>query len=92
VVSDISCRSEFRPEYRVVRKSGRPNLPGSRVAVVQEAPGTCGLASELTTTIQEESPLYQKAPIPRITSFDVPFPLYAPEDYYPGTGTHQTRY
>jgi pyruvate dehydrogenase E1 component beta subunit len=53
-----------------------------RAAVVHEAPETGGLAAEITTTIQEETLLYQEAPIERITGFDVPFPLYALEDYY----------
>ena len=53
-----------------------------RAAVVHEAPKTGGLAGELIATIQEEALLYQEAPITRITGFDVPFPLYALEDYY----------
>jgi len=36
-----------------------------------------------TATLQEESLLYQEAPVERITGFDTPFPLlYALEDYY----------
>jgi len=53
-----------------------------RAAVVHEAPKTGGLAGELIATIQSEALLYQEAPITRITGFDVPFPLYALEDYY----------
>jgi len=53
-----------------------------RAAVVHEAPKTGGLAGEITATIQEEALLYQEAPIERITGFDVPYPLYALEDYY----------
>jgi pyruvate dehydrogenase E1 component beta subunit len=53
-----------------------------RAAVVHEAPRTGGLAGEIIATIQEEALLYQEAPITRITGFDVPFPLYALEDYY----------
>jgi len=53
-----------------------------RAAVVHEAPKTGGLAGEITATIQEESLLYQEAPITRVTGFDTPFPLYALEDYY----------
>lgn len=53
-----------------------------RAAVVHEAPKTGGLAGEITATLQEESLLYQEAPIQRITGFDTPFPLYALEDYY----------
>jgi len=53
-----------------------------RAAVVHEAPRTAGLAGEITAILQEESLLYQEAPVERITGFDVPFPLYALEDYY----------
>ncbi len=53
-----------------------------RAAVVHEAPKRGGLAGEITAIIQEEALLYQEAPVERITGFDVPFPLYALEDYY----------
>jgi len=53
-----------------------------RAVVVHEAPRTGGLAGELTATLQEESLLYQEAPIERVTGFDTPYPLYALEDYY----------
>jgi len=53
-----------------------------RAVVVHEAPKSGGLAGEIITTIQEEVLLYQEAPVNRVTGFDVPFPLYALEDYY----------
>jgi Pyruvate/2-oxoglutarate dehydrogenase complex, dehydrogenase (E1) component, eukaryotic type, beta subunit len=53
-----------------------------RAVVVHEAPKSGGLAGEIITTIQEEVLLYQEAPVTRVTGFDVPFPLYALEDYY----------
>ena len=53
-----------------------------RGVVVHEAPKTGGLAGEITATIQEDVLMYQEAPIKRVTGFDVPFPLYALEDYY----------
>ncbi|WP_336000405.1 alpha-ketoacid dehydrogenase subunit beta [Halorientalis halophila] len=53
-----------------------------RAVVVHEAPKTGGLAGEITSLIQEEALLYQEAPIERVTGFDVPYPLYALEDYY----------
>ena len=52
-----------------------------RAVVVHEAPKTGGLAGEITATIQEEALYYQEAPIARVTGFDVPYPLYALEDY-----------
>ena len=53
-----------------------------RAVVVHEAPRTGGLAGEITAILQEESLLYQEAPVGRVTGFDVPYPLYALEDYY----------
>jgi pyruvate dehydrogenase E1 component beta subunit len=53
-----------------------------RAVVVHEAPRTGGLAGEITATIQEEALLYQEAPVVRVTGWDVPYPLYALEDYY----------
>jgi pyruvate dehydrogenase E1 component beta subunit len=53
-----------------------------RAVVVHEAPKTGGLAGEIVATLQEEVLLYQEAPVGRVTGFDVPFPLYAIEDYY----------
>jgi len=53
-----------------------------RAVVVHEAPKTGGLAGEIIATLQEEVLLYQEAPVGRVTGFDVPFPLYALEDYY----------
>ncbi len=53
-----------------------------RACVVHEAPKTGGLAGEITAILQEEALLYQEAPIQRVTGYDVPYPLYALEDYY----------
>ena len=53
-----------------------------RAAVVHEAPKSGGLAAEITSIIQEEALLYQEAPVKRVAGFDVPYPLYALEDYY----------
>ena len=53
-----------------------------RAAVVHEAPKKVGVGAEVAAVIQEEALLYQEAPVERIAGFDVPFPLYALEDYY----------
>jgi len=53
-----------------------------RAAVVHEAPKSGGLAGEITSILQEEALLYQEAPVKRVAGFDVPYPLYALEDYY----------
>jgi pyruvate dehydrogenase E1 component beta subunit len=53
-----------------------------RACVVHEAPRSGGMAGEITATIQERALYYQEAPIGRVTGYDVPYPLYALEDYY----------
>ena len=53
-----------------------------RAVVVHEAPRRGGLAGEITAIIQENALVYQEAPVQRVTGFDVPYPLYALEDYY----------
>jgi len=57
-----------------VKKTGR-------VVVVQEAPRTCGFASEISAIIAEEAIEYLEAPIVRVAGFDTPFP-YALEHVY----------
>ncbi|MFB6281896.1 MAG: alpha-ketoacid dehydrogenase subunit beta [Haloferacaceae archaeon] len=53
-----------------------------RAVVVHEAPRTGGLGGEIAAILQEEALLYQEAPVVRVTGYDVPYPLYALEDYY----------
>ncbi|WP_136592478.1 alpha-ketoacid dehydrogenase subunit beta [Salinigranum halophilum] len=53
-----------------------------RACVVHEAPRSGGMAGEITATIQERALYYQEAPVVRVTGYDVPYPLYALEDYY----------
>ena len=59
-----------------VKKTGR-------VVVVQEAPKTCGFASEIAALIAEEAILYLEAPIVRVTGFDTPFPYTLEHVYMP---------
>ena len=53
-----------------------------RAVVVNEAPKTGSIAAEITAIVQEKALLYQEAPVKRVSGFDVPYPLYALEDYY----------
>ncbi|WP_224333455.1 alpha-ketoacid dehydrogenase subunit beta [Haloprofundus halobius] len=53
-----------------------------RAVVVHEAPKSGGLGGEITAIVQEEALVYQEAPVERVTGYDVPYPLYALEDYY----------
>ncbi len=57
-----------------VRKTGR-------LVVVNEAPLTGSMASEISATVAEEAIEYMEAPIARVTGYDVPFP-YTLEGLY----------
>jgi 2-oxoisovalerate dehydrogenase E1 component beta subunit len=61
---------------RSVQKTGR-------CAIVQEAPRTCGLASEISSLLQERCFTSLEAPIKRITGWDTPFPYTLENEYLP---------
>lgn len=63
------------PIYESVKKTGR-------CIIVQEAPKTCGYGAELAAIIGEESLLSLKAPVTRITGYDIPIPLPRLEKYH----------
>ena len=50
--------------------------------IIQEAPKTCGFASEIIAQLNEKIFYFLKAPIKRITGFDTVMPYYALEKYY----------
>ena len=53
-----------------------------RVVLVQEAPRTCGYAAELAAILAEKALLDLKAPVVRVTGYDVPYPYWQIEDAY----------
>jgi len=59
-----------------VKKTGR-------VIAVQEAPRTCGFASEVSATVAEKAVEYLEAPIARVAGFDTPFPYTLEHVYKP---------
>lgn len=62
-----------------VKKTGR-------AIIVHEAHKTAGLGAEIISLINDEALLYLKAPIKRVTGFDVPVPQFSIEDdYLPST-------
>ena len=61
---------------RSVEKTGR-------LAIVQEAPRTCGFAAEIAALVQERCFTSLQAPILRITGWDIPFPYTLENDYLP---------
>lgn len=58
-----------------VKKTGR-------AVVVNEAPRTLGLASEIVARIHDEALAHLEAPVARVTGYDVHVPLYAREQAY----------
>lgn len=62
--------------YESVKKTGR-------VIIVHEAPRTSGFGAELAASIQDECLYYLKAPIKRITGYDIPVPHVYEKFYGP---------
>ncbi len=61
-----------------VRKTGR-------CVVVQEAPRSCSISSEIIARINDRELLYLEAPVKRVTGYDVVTPYFAREEtYIPG--------
>lgn len=75
-IIDVRTISPYDEETvnKSVRKTGR-------LIAVQEAPRTCGFASEIIARAVDKEMLSLKAPPARLTGFDVPFPLYKMEDW-----------
>lgn len=53
-----------------------------RVVIVQEAPRVCGFAAEVSAVLAEKAILDLRAPIKRVTGYDVPYPYWTIEDAY----------
>lgn len=53
-----------------------------RAVIIHEAHATSGLGADIISLIQDTSFLYLKAPIQRVTGFDVPVPFYTLEKHY----------
>jgi len=76
-VIDLMTLSPF-DEESVLQSAKRTG----RVVIVHEAPSTGGLGAEISATIAEHAMLHLKAPIVRVTGYDVVMPLPKLEDYY----------
>ena len=50
--------------------------------IVQEAPRTAGYGAELAAILAEKAMLDLRAPIVRVTGYDVPYPYWQIEDAY----------
>src|SRR5204863_5864952 len=53
-----------------------------RVVIIQEAPRTAGYAAELAAVLAEKAMLDLRAPVVRVTGYDVPYPYWQIEDAY----------
>jgi pyruvate/2-oxoglutarate/acetoin dehydrogenase E1 component len=53
-----------------------------RAVVVQEAPRTCGYAAEIAAVLAEKAIFDLRAPVLRVTGYDVPYPYWTIEDHY----------
>jgi pyruvate dehydrogenase E1 component beta subunit len=53
-----------------------------RAVVVQEAPRTCGYAAEIAAVLAEKAIFDLRAPVIRVTGYDVPYPYWTIEDAY----------
>lgn len=58
-----------------VKKTGR-------AIIVHEAHRTAGLGAEIVSLINDEALIYLKAPVKRVTGFDIPVPQFSVEDAY----------
>lgn len=53
-----------------------------RLVIAHEAPRTCGIGAEISAMCNERGMLFLKAPIVRVTGFDIVMPLSQTEHYY----------
>jgi pyruvate/2-oxoglutarate/acetoin dehydrogenase E1 component len=57
------------------------------VVILQEAPRTAGYGAELAAILAEKAMLDLRAPVVRVTGYDVPYPYWQIEDaYMPSVG------
>ena len=68
---------DFETILESVEKTGR-------LVIVHEAPKNCGVGAEIAATVAEKGIYSLKAPIERVTGYDIPMPLFKLEhDYMP---------
>lgn len=75
----IDLRSLYPLDRDVIAASVKKT---GRALIVHEAHKTAGVGAELISLINEEALMYLRAPIKRITGFDVPVPQFSVEDFY----------
>ncbi|PIC81626.1 alpha-ketoacid dehydrogenase subunit beta [Sporosarcina sp. P18a] len=75
----IDMRTLFPLDKDIISESVQKT---GRVVVVHEAHETTGVGNDILSIINKYSFLYMKAPIEKVTGFDVPVPFFALEDDY----------
>jgi pyruvate dehydrogenase E1 component beta subunit len=75
----IDLRTVSPLDFDTIRESVKKT---GRAVIVHEAPRTLGLASEISAMINENLLLSLKAPVARVTGFDIVMPLPQMENYY----------
>jgi len=75
----IDLRTLYPFDERTITKSIEKT---GRAVIVHEAQRTCALGSELVARAMDHNFLNLRAPVARVTGFDVPIPLARLEDYY----------
>ncbi|MED1202972.1 alpha-ketoacid dehydrogenase subunit beta [Heyndrickxia acidicola] len=75
----IDLRTLYPLDKEAIAKSVQKT---GRAVIVHEAHATSGLGADILSLIQDTSFLYLKAPIERVTGFDVPVPFYSLEKHY----------
>ncbi|HKY62699.1 MAG TPA: alpha-ketoacid dehydrogenase subunit beta [bacterium] len=79
-------------DLRTLSPLDRPSLVNSvkktgRAVVVHEAPRQLGMGAEISALLMEEAFLYLKAPVARVSGYDVIMPYYQLEnEYLPSVG------
>lgn len=75
----IDLRSLYPLDRETIAESVKKT---GRAIIVHEAQKTAGVGAEIVSLINDEALMYLRAPIQRITGFDVPVPQFSLEDVY----------
>ncbi|MEN2767139.1 alpha-ketoacid dehydrogenase subunit beta [Ornithinibacillus xuwenensis] len=75
----IDLRTLYPIDQAIIAESVQKT---GRAVVIHEAPKTGGLGNDIVSLINDTSFLYLKAPIERVTGFDVPVPFFSLENHY----------
>ncbi|WP_010097781.1 alpha-ketoacid dehydrogenase subunit beta [Ornithinibacillus scapharcae] len=75
----IDLRTLYPIDQDIIAESVKKT---GRAVVIHEAPRTGGLGNDVVSIINDTAFLYLKAPVERVTGFDVPVPFFSLENHY----------